>query len=321
MDSIQTLAGKTAKFIAEEDAKGRFDATSSTIRPIVAVMDGPSDGAVERKPGLADIFNVAITNRYGILADTPTVAESTRMVVVDAAPASLADTPTVAESTRMVVVDAAPASLAEDNTSSLMQSSRKVQKPPPVCFISRVQHYREFRAKLDNISHDYYQHFAGDKTFIYYRKLEDYKRFVKTYSGTLPFYTFTSRNERTYAYLIKGLHCEIEVQDVKDELVKLEIPVVGVEKFKNTKNPIFMITVPKSIAVKELYSKAKYLQITRVYYEPRVSKRKLIQCKCHAWGYATTNCHLNVVRCVKCAGRGDRGNDSQGVIVVSYIFH
>ncbi|KAK9703788.1 hypothetical protein QE152_g29071 [Popillia japonica] len=65
-----------------------------------------------------------------------------------------------------------------------------------------------------------------------------------------------------------------------------------------------MITVPKNIPMNELYNKAKYLQRTRVYYEPHISKRELIQCKkCQAWGHATTNCHLNVVRCVKCADK------------------
>ncbi|KAK9703824.1 hypothetical protein QE152_g29064 [Popillia japonica] len=286
LDSIATLAGKAAKFLAEEDAKGRFDAASNPVQPIVGAMDGSSQEAVRQKSGLTDFFNVAVANRYGILADSHAAGGSSPMDVAE---------------------DAAAAPSVEDNTS---QPPRKAQKPPPVCFIGRVnEHYREFRAKLDAISRDYFQQFAGEKTLIYYRKLEDYKRFIKMYSGTLPFYTYTPRSERTFAYLIKGLHHDIEVREVKDELIELEIPVINVEKFKNTKNAIFMITVPKNIPMNELYNKAKYLQRTRVYYEPHISKRELIQCKkcqckkCQAWGHATTNCHLNVVRCVKCADK------------------
>lgn len=64
-----------------------------------------------------------------------------------------------------------------------------------------------------------------------------------------------------------------------------------------------MITVPKGTNIHELNTKARYLQRTRVYYEPHVSKRDIIQCKkCQTWGHATVNCFLNVIRCVKCAG-------------------
>lgn len=96
----------------------------------------------------------------------------------------------------------------------------------------------------------------------------------------------------------------MSTDDVKNELTELEVPVRSVEKFKNTKFPlIFTITVPKNVSAKELSTKARYIQRTRVYYEPHISKRELIQCKkCQAWGHATANCHLNVVRCVKCAG-------------------
>lgn len=50
-------------------------------------------------------------------------------------------------------------------------------------------------------------------------------------------------------------------------------------------------------------SKAKYIQRTRVYYEPHINKREITQCKqCQEWSDATANCFLGVTRCVKCAG-------------------
>ncbi|KAK9721117.1 hypothetical protein QE152_g21706 [Popillia japonica] len=132
--------------------------------------------------------------------------------------------------------------------------------------------------------------------------MKDYKCFITTYTGVLPFYTYTPRAEKTMAFLIKGLHYECETEDVKNELVELNFKVLSVVKFKNTKLPIYMITVPKTVNLKLLQTKVRYLQNTRVYFEAHFSKREVIQCKkCQAWGHATSNCFLNVSRCVKCA--------------------
>lgn len=118
--------------------------------------------------------------------------------------------------------------------------------------------------------------------------------FIKSFTGKLPFYTYTPRTARKFAYLIKGLHSDVEVSDVRDELIELDIPIKHVDKFNNTKNPIFMVTVPKTVSIKELAKKAMYIQRTHI------AKRELTQCKkCQAWGHATANYHLNIVRCVK----------------------
>lgn len=191
--------------MAEEDAKGRFDASSfntvltSTISqsgnnataPTATMSADPMPATVpvnppKTKPGLASFFNVEVANRYGILADHH-------------------DPECHSSDPNNMDVQHSDDYEVEDSPST--QAPKKGEKPPPICFVSRVEkHFKEFRSSLESISSDYYQHFAVDKTMVYFRQLSDYKKFVKTFSGKLPFYTFTPRVERTFAFLIKGVH-------------------------------------------------------------------------------------------------------------------
>ncbi|KAK9710429.1 hypothetical protein QE152_g26034 [Popillia japonica] len=264
--NLETFPGNLETGSGNARSKAREKATSCSKLP--TDISPPND--VE-----------ALTNRYGILANQD------------------ADMPEL-DCNEQDNRSNAPSELAENDNPST--SERKTQKPPPLCFVTRIQkHYGEFRAKLDNISKDYYIQFAGEKTLVYYRQLSAYKKFIKTYTGSLPFYTYTPRPERTYAYLIKGLHSSVEPDDVRQELLELEIAVKSVDKFKNTRTPIIM---ENTYNIRECImnpTKGKYLQHTRVYYEPHINKREIIQCKkCQEWGHATANCFLGVSRCVKC---------------------
>lgn len=56
-----------------------------------------------------------------------------------------------------------------------------------------------------------------------------------------------------------------------------------------------MCVVKRSVALKDLQKTARYLQHTRMYYEPHTSKKEAIQCyKCQQWGHTTANCYLPV---------------------------
>lgn len=85
------------------------------------------------------------------------------------------------------------------------------------------QHYCEFRARQDAISRDYYQQFSGGKTLVYFKHMSAYKQFI--HKVKTPFNPYTPRAERTYAYIIKGLHIEVTVNDIKAELTELGVNV------------------------------------------------------------------------------------------------
>ncbi|GJQ66435.1 hypothetical protein Trydic_g13267 [Trypoxylus dichotomus] len=261
------------KFLSEEDTKKKFDATTAND------MKSPNKESGKSDP-LLNYFNVEVCNRYGVLAD-----KRMEMEVQDE------EQPRPSTST------------AQEGEQHEKRSGTSNAKPPALCFISRMkERFREFKQMINSVSTEYYVQFSGENTLVYFKKLDDYRRFVERYSNEVPFYTYTPRAEKTLAYLIKGLHYECECEDVKNELLELNVCVKTVVKFKNTKHPIFMITVPKSVTIKQLQVQVRYLQHTKIYFEPHRSKKDLIQCKkCQAWGHATANCFLKVTRCVKCA--------------------
>ncbi|KAK9730378.1 hypothetical protein QE152_g15252 [Popillia japonica] len=167
------------------------------------------------------------------------------------------------------------------------------------------------------------------------RAKADYDKFVQQYKNTVPFYTYTPKGEKTNAYVIKGLYEDVEEDDIKNELLELRVQIrnayvikglyedveeddiknellelrvqiSAVTRFKRSKYPIFMCVVKRSVTLKDLQKAGRYLQHTRVYYEPHTSKKEATQRhKCQQWGHATANCYLSVVRCVKC-GQGHK---------------
>ncbi|KAK9679957.1 hypothetical protein QE152_g39533 [Popillia japonica] len=263
-----------------------------------------------RKLGLADYFNIEITNRYAdnasnmehedIESGQDDGAESQHGILADNA------SNMEHEDIESGQDDGAESQQWEEQTRE--EQPRNNQKPPPICFVTRLKKcYGEFRSKLDAISADYYLHLPPPICFVT-RLKKCYGEFRSKLDAISADYYLHFAGDKTL-----GLHDDVEAEDVKLELLELEVPVKSVEKFKNTKNPIFMLTVPKNVGIKQLSTKARYVQRTKtkaryvqrtkVYYEPHMSKRELIQCKkCQEWGHATANCFLGVVRCVKCAG-------------------
>ncbi|GJQ87702.1 hypothetical protein Trydic_g14164 [Trypoxylus dichotomus] len=189
IDSIPTLAGKVAKILTEEDAKSKFDAT-------VSFMESPVQKAGKRlkesskSDPLLHYFNVEVCNRYGVLAD--------KNVDMD------------------VQEEAQPQpSTSAGQEQQQERSGTNNAKPSALCFVSRMKEcFREFKQMLNVVSTEYYVQFAGDNTLVYYKKLEDYIRFVERYSNEVQFYTYTPRADKTLAFLVKGLHFECECDDI-----------------------------------------------------------------------------------------------------------
>ncbi|KAK9708161.1 hypothetical protein QE152_g27411 [Popillia japonica] len=168
--SIPVLISKTKTMLQKEDAKERFDAalfsSSSSDTSASAAVQMPVNenvsavgGAVSnqsnweqvpfqktqrnvRPQSLVDYLNVATRNSYDALTE-----ESLDIEDMDTMPAPNA---------------------TQQSTGGDCVVNQKNQRPPPICFASRMeQHYGEFRAPLDAISRDYYHGtFSGGKTLV-----------------------------------------------------------------------------------------------------------------------------------------------------------
>ncbi|KAK9679958.1 hypothetical protein QE152_g39533 [Popillia japonica] len=209
-----------------------------------------------RKLGLADYFNIEITNRYAdnasnmehedIESGQDDGAESQHGILADNA------SNMEHEDIESGQDDGAESQQWEEQTRE--EQPRNNQKPPPICFVTRLKKcYGEFRSKLDAISADYYLHLPPPICFVT-RLKKCYGEFRSKLDAISADYYLHFAGDKTL-----GLHDDVEAEDVKLELLELEVPVKSVEKFKNTKNPIFMLTVPKNVGIKQLSTKASDL--------------------------------------------------------------
>lgn len=123
-----------------------------------------------------------------------------------------------------------------------------------------------------------------------------------------PYYTYTEKSARHYAFVLRGLEHEPSVQEIESELRKINfehIKIYSMKSTKNTESPsrVLYVVTQTPHRVSELNNKHKYLLYTRVTWEKFVNKKGVIQChRCQAWRHATSNCKLNPT-CLKC-GKG-----------------
>ncbi|KAK9710038.1 hypothetical protein QE152_g26274 [Popillia japonica] len=217
--NVNILGNKVNKSSKFEDVKGKFNfnvTSQPSMHAPTLLEPGTSSSDLPAKPvNINDFFSVDISNRYGVT------------VLADTAPDNVMDTLPASNANR-----GHPAELAATQAES--DAPVKNIKPPPICFVSKIsKNLSVFREYCNSISKTYYFHFASDRTLLYYKDMKEYKIFISKYNRTLlyykdmkeykifiskykdvlPFYTYTPKKEKTYAYLIKGLHASVECED------------------------------------------------------------------------------------------------------------
>lgn len=71
---------------------------------------------------------------------------------------------------------------------------------------------------------------------------------------------------------------------------------------KNTKQPMFMVTLNENAQLKQIKQQIQYLDHTKIIWDNYINKRRITQChRCQTWGHATSNCYAKPA-CLKCAG-------------------
>ncbi|GJQ87858.1 hypothetical protein Trydic_g20236 [Trypoxylus dichotomus] len=279
--SIKSLVANITKTNATEDAKGRFDASKTQSGD----MEEPAVSTDSSTKSLEHLFSVRVANRFGLLYD----------------PEEDIDT----QSTPSTGQSPSPGETLQNRPPSPESAARREPRPPPIYFMARLgSEHAEFRRKIDGISKNYYLQFTVKDTILYFCAMADYKKFIATFKDILPFYTFTPRNEKTHAYMVKGLHSDATPEEVREELRGLNICVQRATRVGKPKYPMFLVITDNKTSLKNITKKVRFLLRTRVYIEPHYNKRLITQCKkCQTWEHAMQNCYNNVTICVKCAGK------------------
>lgn len=198
---------------------GEVSATGSSETPDSEMAGKTAEnGGVTAENALITYFKCAVKNKFGPLA-----GQQDNESIMDVEMPS-------AETDSVDLGDSAPE-----------PSQAKQVKPPPLCFPTRLREkYGAFRKMLNAVSAEYHIQFAGDSTLVYFKAKTDYDKFVQQHKNSVPFYTYTPKGQKTNAYVIKGLHEDVEESDVKNELLELGIEVSAVTRFKRSKYPIFV---------------------------------------------------------------------------------
>lgn len=190
-----------------------------------------------------------------------------------------------------------------------LSSQHTISKPPAI-FIYNINDKYHFGKTLSAVcqvkpivrhASDYICFQAHNKAD--YEKLEAYCiQQNKQYSTTI------AKKDRPLKVVIRKLPIDTPTQDIYQDLVDLEYPVIevtqmhGRDKTTNEKilYPLFLASFHKEPNINEIY-KLKYLLSYTVLVEPYKAP-DILQCyQCQRLGHSQKTCH-NLPRCVKCAG-------------------
>ncbi|CAH1115859.1 unnamed protein product [Psylliodes chrysocephalus] len=141
-------------------------------------------------------------------------------------------------------------------------------------------------------------------TIIFVDNKEDHVRVLNNIKEEkLPHHTYTSRDDKTHAFVLRGLAKGTKICDIEENLdEEHEIKVKAIYTMKTKDRPLFLVITDPAITIDYLNKNTRRVLYTRVTWELRKSTKIIIQChNCQQWGHATANCG-RPPRCLKCAG-------------------
>lgn len=203
----------------------------------------------------------------------------------------------------MLVVPKPQEPQAEKEEEATKSSSRK-SRPPPIIIHGAFNDQKKATQLFKNrLRGGFVWKHTANATSLLLENRGDWdlaNGFLK--QAKCEYHTYTPRDEKTHAFVIRGLYQDIEEENIKEELlVDHKIRVTGMHKMRGTNHPLYMIVTDSGVTLKDLQAKVRHLDCTMVTWERHINSKIIIQChRCQMWGHATTNCQASP-RCLKCA--------------------
>lgn len=188
------------------------------------------------------------------------------------------------------------------NTKYTKQNNRN-EIPPPIILIGKPDSHKKLVDEIKNtIGENFYIKYTKYNTNVYTKEKDKFTRLKQTLiEKKTEFYTYTLKDEKTHAFVIRGLQT-YELQDaIMDELKNsYKVPIKNVFTMKTKKDPLYMVITGSEIKLKDLQKKIVFVNHTKIQWERKYNAKKIIQCKnCQQWGHAASNCY-SVPNCLKC---------------------
>lgn len=187
--------------------------------------------------------------------------------------------------------------------SEIKGGTKKTKVPPPIILKAQPikEKYKQFIEHIKKYVKNGFKIKNGPKNTTLFIQTEadwnNYKNILK--EQNVEYYTFTNKNEKTHAFVLKGLQHEEETIEIEKQLKEKGIPVQKVYRMRTKFSPMYMVITNNTVTL----NKIKQLNVISnviITWEKVINKKRTIQChRCQEWSHASSNCNSQP-KCLKC---------------------
>lgn len=101
--------------------------------------------------------------------------------------------------------------------------------------------------------------YAKNSVVVYLEDFTDWTNLRRNFeSGNLEFHTYATAEEKTHAFVVRGLHKNVSPDEIKKDLLDdYEISVKEVHLMKTMFQPLFLVVLDSTYTLKKLQSQVK----------------------------------------------------------------
>ncbi|KAJ3629934.1 hypothetical protein MTP99_014296 [Tenebrio molitor] len=194
---------------------------------------------------------------------------------------------------------------AEPNSNVVRASNNDVTKekmPPPIIVHGFFKKHARFTARLQGeIGKHYTVKFTKFNTNIHTKNKKDWVKVQEILKhDNIEFHTYTHKDNKTHAFVLRGLDQKPELEDIAEALKTEQIAIINIYNMRATNRPAYLVVTDNTITMAKL-DNIKYVLNTKITWHRHMNSKVFVQChRCQKWGHATANCHARP-RCLKCA--------------------
>lgn len=179
----------------------------------------------------------------------------------------------------------------------------RTKPPPPLILPKKMRDaHKILVAQVKAFTNDFHIAHREKDTAIYFKTQEGKDAFIASYKTTHDMYTYSGRNAKSWALVVRGFPDDIEEEELQEELATLHLETTKVFKMKKTKTPLFLVVLGSKTTPAQLNKTHQFVAHTKVRWDWYRSSNNSIQCRtCQRWGHSSSNCFVKTPRCLKCA--------------------
>jgi hypothetical protein len=192
-----------------------------------------------------------------------------------------------------------------DNEMEVTAQDQRVKEklPPPIIVHGFFKDHHTLTNTLKNtVGNQYTIKYTKYNTNIYTKNKTDWLKLQEVLKNDeIEYHTYTHKNNKTHAFVLRGLHQGPAPKEVAEALVEEDVDANEIYNMRGTNWPTYLIITDTTYTLDKL-ERIKFILNTKVSWQRHFNNKIFVQChRCQKWGHATANCHARA-KCVKCAG-------------------